>query len=138
MKYALMFVLSLTSSVAMADGFRCQGDGFRAKLYNEVQPERGTRNPAVLIVSQRDEGTIVKLEGDEIEKTITERSVSYEGKTNGYQDGRFVFTKLQVAKRPRLMGPLAGTYLGVLSVHADGEELAVRLVCDRYLKTPRE
>ena len=138
MKFILITALSLVSSAAMADGFRCQGEGFRAKLYNEVQPERGTRNPAVLIVSQRNAGTIATLEGDEIEKTVTDHAVAYEGKTNGKVDGRFVYVKLEVAKRARQTGPLAGLHSARLTVNQDGASALASMVCDRYLKQPRE
>jgi hypothetical protein len=138
MKYIVVSLLSLVSSVAMADGFRCQGEGYRVKQYNQVQPEEGTRNPAVLVVSHQDAGTLATLEGDEIQKTITEDTVIYEGKTNSKLDGRFMYVKLEVAKKAKLTGPLAGKHLAELTVNADGSSDTALLACKRYRKRDQQ
>lgn len=138
MKLVIITALSLVSSVAMADGFRCQGGDFRVKLYNETQPERGTRNPAVLIVSERSIGTVAKLDGADIEKTNKVGSVVYEGKANSKRDGRFVYVKFQVLKRAEVEGVYAGQHLARLTLNQNGYSRLQTLACDRYLKGERE
>ncbi|MBI3544951.1 MAG: hypothetical protein HY075_16890, partial [Deltaproteobacteria bacterium] len=130
----IITALSLVSSVAMADGFRCQGQDFRVKLFNETQPGRGTRNPAVLVVSERSIGTLATLEGEEITKTNRSTTVVYEGQTNGRQDGRFVAVKLVVAKT----ADTDGTHLARLTVNADGQSRSETLSCERYLKRDQQ
>lgn len=138
MKLFIITALSLVSSVAMADGFRCANDDFRVKLYNEVQPENGTRNPAVLVVSEKGVGTIATLDGSEIEKTITETSVIYKGTTNSKLDGRYVSVKLSVRKTPSAYAKYEGQHHGVLTINADGETVKQSVLCARYKKTDRE
>ena len=138
MKYIVISILSLVSSVAMADGFRCQGEGYRAKQYNKVQPAEGTRNPAVLVVSHEDVGTLATLEGEDIQKSITEDTVIYEGQTNSSVDGRFVHVKLEIAKKPKLTGPYAGKHLAELTLNADGESKNALLACKRYRKRDQQ
>lgn len=50
----LMAVLSVvTIAQAQADGFKCEGEkyGTSIKVYNNTQPVKGTRNVAVMVVS---------------------------------------------------------------------------------------
>jgi hypothetical protein len=139
MKLFLIALFTLVSSVAMADGFRCQNDGgLRVKLFNEIQPERGTRNPAILIVSERARGTLATLEGTEIEKTIDEASVTYEGQTNGTRDGRFVYVKLEVSKKAETDGDVAGMHRAVLTVNADNSSRSDLVYCERYRKSDQQ
>ena len=138
MKLLIITMLTLVSSVAMADGFRCQSADFRVKLYNQTRPEDGTRNPAVLVVSERDLGTIALLNGEEIVKTNGSDFVTYEGQVNGKQDGRFVSVKLAVAKQAEEEGVFAGFHVAKLTVNANGETRTAILACERYLKGARE
>ncbi|MBI3558648.1 MAG: hypothetical protein HY074_20465 [Deltaproteobacteria bacterium] len=140
MKLVIVTALTLVSSisVAMADGFRCQNNTLRAKLFNETQPGRGTRNPAVLVVSERDVGTLATLEGDEIVKTNGEFVVTYEGQANSRQNGRFVAVKLEIEKQAEKDGIFAGLHLAKLLVNADGENREATLTCERYLKAERQ
>lgn len=138
MKLFLITVLSLVSSVAMADGFRCQGTDFRVKLYNETQPERGTRNPAVLVVYERGVGTVATLMRDEITKTSGDESYVYEGQTNGRKDGRFVSVTLEISKTAETEGAYAGLHVGTLTVNANGHSRTGSVACERYLKRTQE
>ena len=138
MKFVLISILSLVSTIAMADGFRCQGSDFRVKLFNQVQPELGTRNPAVLVVSERGVGTIATLQGDEINKLNSPNTVIYHGQGNGYQNGRFVFVRLEVNKTAEEGGIYAGYHLATLEVNADNASRVATLACNRYLKQGRE
>ena len=138
MKLFIVTALTFVSSVAMADGFRCQNNTFHAKLFNETQPGRGTRNPAVLVVSERDVGTLATLEGDEIVKTNGEFVVTYEGQTNSRQDGRFVGVKLEIEKQAEKGGLFAGLHLAKLLVNADGVSREATLTCQPYRKIERQ
>lgn len=137
MKYFVVAMLSLVSSVAMADGFRCSGDGYRVKLYNEVNPKNGTKNPAVFVVYEKGVGTVATLFRDEISAEYGKEVVTYDGQTNGKLDGRFVYVKLEIEKQAQEQGPLAGARLAQLTVNADGESRIAELACTRYLKGDR-
>ncbi len=52
MKIALLAFVLISSSIAKADGFLCETQsGLRLKVFNHVEPSRGTRAPAVIVVS---------------------------------------------------------------------------------------
>lgn len=54
MKYSLLALLSLlTASAAKADGFKCVGQntGLNIKVFNQTNPQAGTRTPAILIIA---------------------------------------------------------------------------------------
>lgn len=50
---ALFFLVLMIPASALADGFICHGDqsGIEMAIYNQVNPHLGTRNPAVLVIS---------------------------------------------------------------------------------------
>jgi hypothetical protein len=50
---ALILMLSVIAAPAMADGFECENlsENVRIQVYNEVQPSRGTRSSAVMVIS---------------------------------------------------------------------------------------
>lgn len=52
MKYALIVLVLIASSIAKADGFLCETQsGLRLKVFNHLAPAHGTRTPAVMVVS---------------------------------------------------------------------------------------
>ncbi|MDZ4662579.1 MAG: hypothetical protein SGJ18_13285 [Pseudomonadota bacterium] len=53
MKLLITLLTALTASQAMADGFTCKtyGDDLTIKVYNKTQPSEGTRNAAVMVIS---------------------------------------------------------------------------------------
>lgn len=135
MKYLLFIAMfSLVSSVAMADGFRCSGEGFRVKMYNQVQPELGTKNPAVLVVFEKGAGTLATLYGEEIEAEYSSDTLVYGGQTNGKLDGRFVHVNLEIEKQPSEDGK---THAARLTVAENGLRRIAYLACARYLKGER-
>lgn len=127
-------MFSLVSSVAMADGFRCSGEGFRVKMYNQVQPDLGTKNPAVLVVFEKGTGTLASLYGDEIEAEYSSETVMYAGQTNGKLDGRFVHVNLEIEKQPSVD---AETHAARLIVAENGLRRIAHLACSRYIKGER-
>lgn len=74
----LLVVGLVASSTSFASGFVCQSeDGLTVKLYNQVHATKGTRNPAVLVVSSDADGTLLVRKGDEIRKTNYRSMVRY-------------------------------------------------------------
>lgn len=55
-KTLLVASTALSLSPAFADGFLCHSDAhhLNVKLFNHTRPEMGTRNPAVMIISDRE------------------------------------------------------------------------------------
>lgn len=134
MKNILFATLCSMAIQAQASGFLCEGSGYKAKLYNHVSPTEGTANPAVLIVSEEDGGTLARLSDDEIEKTTSSKTVTYAGVTNQERNGRFVSVALKLVKSPISEGSLEGQYFAILTVTEDGMVLNVKMACKRYLK----
>ncbi|MBK9294929.1 MAG: hypothetical protein IPM57_10905 [Oligoflexia bacterium] len=133
MKSLLLLSSLFLASTTYASGFTCTGQGFNVQMYNNTQPAKGIHNPAVLVVSHQQHGTLAVLRGDEIQKWNTPQSISYSGQTNAYQTGRFVFAHLFVSKQP-LGGANSSQRAGNLTVRMDKKELSARVVCERYLK----
>jgi len=155
MKAFIVIAAILASSAAKADGFVCQtveGD-LNVKVYNQVQPEQGTRNAAVMIVSdpsiRAGNKTIAKFSA--ANGTLTSRQMMYVADVD-----------LRFTDSSRVGELISGTKLGELteislnvdfayspaSTMAAGEETAAELklvkrngavitrdvVCSRYLK----
>jgi hypothetical protein len=146
-------IVIAASATAQADGWVCTSDesSLNVKIYNQSQPELGTRNAAVLILSDANIGggrkTIAKF--DAAESLVAQYGSTYTGKV----DLRFNNT----GRKGELIG---GTKLGELAlvhvlvdfsylaplehgeetsaelvlVKRDGEELSETLTCARYLK----
>ena len=129
----LISATTLFSMNTFASGFVCRGQGYSAKLYNEVDPSRGTQNPGILIVSGDSTGTIATIRGSEIDKSSTSSTVVYEGRTNDYKTGRFLSVSLSVAKQP-LLGSDGTQHHGRLVVNADNGHWVANMVCNPYLK----
>ncbi|MDZ4676665.1 MAG: hypothetical protein SGI74_04070 [Oligoflexia bacterium] len=131
----ISFLCVLISSVSFASGYECQGQGYRVKMYNHVQPVNGTSNPAVLIVSSenRDVGTIGTARGVEISKAVTARTEIYEAKLRVNQTGRYAGVNFQVTKEPGSNG----LHWGRLVLAADGASYGGDMACRRYLKDQR-
>jgi hypothetical protein len=134
MKSFIISVLVLTSSYSFASGFVCSGQGYNVKLYNQTQPELGTKNPAVLIVSSDRAGTLAVLKGDDILKTNTANTFIYSGLINGKQNGRFMSVELQVVKQPVSGGAFDGQHFALLTINADSGSDRAKLACSLYLK----
>ena len=134
MKNLLIVAALLVSSTSFASGFVCSGQGYRVKMYNQVQPQLGTKNPAVLVVSHAQAGTLAVLSADEIVKTNKVHSVVYSGQTNARTNGHFVFVQLEVVKQPIREGESMGQHVARFAMNADGRSVAATMVCQPYLK----
>ncbi len=125
-----------TSSFAMADGFKCEtrdGD-LVVKVYNHVQPEEGTRNGAVMVISDKNvqlgRKTIARF--TDVNSTLKSKGALYMAKV----DLRFADSR----RKGELIG---GTKLGQLANISldvdfkynrpleDGEETTGELVLDK-------
>jgi len=51
MKTLIISTLMLVSTIAKADGFVCTVDDFTVRAYDQVQPSEGTKNAAVIVIS---------------------------------------------------------------------------------------
>jgi hypothetical protein len=127
-------VITIASSIAMASGFRCEGQGYSVKLYNEVQPSLGTKNPAVLVVSSPEMGTIIRLQGSEIEKLQSVNAVAYQGNTRDVNTGRFASVRIEIVKQPVASGDYAGQHFARLQIKSDNGTWTAKLACSEYLK----
>lgn len=154
MKSLLIAILSLGfSGAAMADGFVCEtADGhYTVRVYNHTNPSRGTRNGAMLIVSDNTVSsgrrTVATFDG---ENTLWDRDgASYEANvdlrySNSNRAGENVFgtklglidtIKLNVAfsyASPVRSGRALDAQLIVLK--RNGQKGKIAAVCSRYLK----
>ena len=89
----LSLVLSLNLiSLAHADGFVCTADdsGIKIKVYNQVEPNLGTRSPAVMIIS---DPTLVKSNQTLVTFSSNLQNLSYRGK--GLYSGQVQINAIQ-------------------------------------------
>jgi hypothetical protein len=129
----ISIAFALISSMSMASGFVCQGQGYTVRLYNEVQPTQGTKNPAVLIVSSSQLGTIAVLRGTDIQYFTTAKALLYGGDTHNKQTGHFMNVELALS-RVAVNDANEPEKLAHLKLTADGGEFNSTLVCEQYLK----
>jgi hypothetical protein len=155
MKKTILFlsaVASLASSVAIADGFVCKsGDGLRIKMYNHVEPALGTRNGAIMILSddsiQYGRKTIARF--TDVKGTLSNSGASYEANVDlrlndsGRKGELVLGTKLGELDRVYVdvafsyAAPVSAQELLVGTVTAtkrNGAIVEKALVCSRYLK----
>lgn len=147
---AMMFM----GSAAQADGFICENyaGNLRMKVYHQTQPELGTRNVAVLVVSDptlsHGRKTIAKFTADDA--LVTSHSASYTANVdlryrNSNRKGELIGgTKLGELDHIILSvdhafnSPVAaGTELGGVAVlvrRGSASDIQIPMVCTRYLK----
>jgi hypothetical protein len=129
----ISIAMSLVSSLSLASGFVCEGQGYTVRMYNQVQPSQGTKNPAALIVSSGQLGTIAVVKGSDIQLYQTNQAFVYTGVSHDKHTGRFINVELAVSRSTQ---DNAGEpeRLGHLKLTADGGDFAATLVCEQYLK----
>ena len=136
MKFFIASVITLASIQSFASGYLCEGvdsenHTYRVKLYNEVDPGAGTKNPAALIVSTPTVGTIATVKGQDIAKINGERAVTFSGISHDYHTGRYVSVQLVIAKAAQAGGK---NHFGRLSLAADHVQVDAKLSCAYVLK----
>ena len=155
MKKVMLFVsaiASLASVSAKADGFVCKTDeGLTIKMYNHVQPEQGTRNASVMILSDdtisAGRKTIARF--TDVKGTVSNSGASYEANVDlrlndsGRKGELVLGTKLGELDRVYVdvafrYGHLAasGELMSgtITATKRNGEIIEQALECARYLK----
>ncbi len=152
---ALLLAIALVSvsATAKADGFRCTSDStsLNVKIYNEVQPSAGTRNGAVMVLSNpeisfpnKTVATFTSAKG-----TLENSGSKYTGKVDlrvseSSRAGEFIGkTRLGMLKNVVVAlsfnaskpVPAGASVLGWVTLNRrDGNKETYRLNCTRYLK----
>lgn len=150
---ALVVMMSLISAPAFADGFYCENleANIRVKAYNQVAPEHGTRNSAVMVLSNPavsgGRKTIATFE--EADGLLTNSGSHYIGHVdmrfnNSARGGELLAgTKLGEVKDVVLDVEFSyaqpvddeAELAGVLTLEKrNGDVITVDLLCERYLK----
>lgn len=149
----LIIALALLSTSAYADGFKCQTitEDLNIKVFNQVQPELGTRNPAVMVLSNPavnvGRKAIAVLRAP---KTLTtDAGMKYVGRVDlrfkeSRRKGELILgTKLGYVKTIELDldfsygSPVAldDTVLGTITINKrNGDQIFEEVTCSRYLK----
>lgn len=153
MKSLLVASLMVLSSVAMADGFKCEqlDSGLNIKVFNKTDASAGTRNAAVMVLSDSNIGsgnkTIASFKANK--RTLGQNGTSYMAQVDlrvseSSRSGENILgTKLgQIAKiyvdvDHNYNEPMAnGEYTtGTISIEKrNGDVKSFDLDCARYLK----
>lgn len=152
MKMTIFALMMAASSLASADGFVCETDaGLKLKVYNHTSAAEGTRNAAVLVVSDASVAhgrkTIAKF--TDVAGTLSQSGTVYTAKVDlrfndssrqgewigGTKLGELAQIKLSVAHN--YLQPLADgetAYATAKYIKRNGEVLVDRAICTRYLK----
>ncbi len=153
MKLLITLLTALSASTAMADGFTCKtyGDELTVKVYNKTQPTEGTRNAAVMILSDSElaygNKTIAKFTADgnlENSGAAYTAGVDLRRLDSSRKGENILGTKLgnvdsiALAVDFKYNEPVAaGTVLlgRVTIVKRDGDIISEKMDCVRYLKS---
>lgn len=152
MIYAVLSA-ALVSTPAFADGFVCESerDNLAIKIFHETSPSEGTRNAAVLIASdtsvQAGNKTIARFSQANLtlgnEASVYTANVDHRFNDSNRKGELIGGTKIGALKylvlkvdfsyaRPVAEGALLRGDLTL--VKRNGEQVAIDLVCSRYLK----
>lgn len=129
----LMVLGMVVTSATFASGFKCEAtddSGYSAKLFNHVSG--ATRTPAVLVVSQKGAGTLLKVDGEEIRKTNRANTVRYTVEGNSKTADQVI---LQISfKEGREVIEAGESADAQLIFVTEGQRDVVPMECVRYLK----
>lgn len=127
-----LFFGVIASSSGFASGFTCTShEGYKVKLYNQVDPHEGTRNPATFVLSDEN-GTVLVRHDSEITKKNYANSTSYIVDGPNISAHTVVFSvqyKEGIDEKLEIKN-VAGRLIFV----GDEGRSSVALVCKRYLK----
>ena len=152
---ALVIAIAMMSfaATAQADGFRCQSEGgeMNVKIYNHTAPEAGTRNGAVMVLSNpeisRGSKTIASFSS--AKGTLEQKGARYVGSVDlrvseSSRAGEFIgrtrlgmLKEVVVALDHNILEPIAHgeEVTGRITLkRRDGNKESYRLECTRYLK----
>lgn len=139
MKSKVVTLLScamVLGTAAFGSGYTCsgtdaQGLDWGVKLYNHTSVE--TRVPSILVVSNTEQGTLLKREGSEIKKVNRKNTVQFVVEGNRKIDADSVV--FQVAHKEGRETLTDGEEVeGQLILVKDEAKEVVSLTCTRYLK----
>jgi hypothetical protein len=151
----LMAVLSVATIVqAKADGFKCEGASYGTliKVYNNTQPSKGTRNLAIMVVSDpsrdagdrtiaifRDSQGLVSSNGTLYSAKVDHRfkSVQVGKEIAGMDISELYGIKLNINFNYTLDTPsTAGDFYPAVATYTDanGSKKSENMTCSRYLK----
>lgn len=153
MKLLISLLTVLSATQAMADGFTCKTyDGTLAiKVYNKTQPSEGTRNAAVMILSDAGvaygnktiakftaEGTL-ENSGAEYDASVDLRRVDSSRKGEnilGTKLGNVASISVQVDFKYNAPVPHGTELFGLVTIgKRDGSYVSEKMDCFRYLKS---
>lgn len=147
------------ATVAHADGFVCDAthESLRIQVYNRTHPREGTRNVAIMVISDpskaRGERTLFRFEADN--ETVVSQGARYIAtvmtpdmilpnsenpffdapRIQGIQFGQLQEIALEIDFSYRYPVPNGEPVAGVLELYqVNGDQLWVDLDCRRYLK----
>lgn len=130
----LAIVTLALATNAQASGFKCEGNGYSAKLFNKTTG--GTRIPAKFILSHEDASprTLLSRGEGEISKSNNVNTVKYVVHGNTKVSADTVI--LQINFKEGLETLEAGEQVSgsLILVNEDGSREVSRLTCERYLK----
>lgn len=125
----LIGLMALVSAGSFASGFKCEGDQYSVKLFNKTVD--GTRIPAVMVVSEKEHGTLFRASGSEIRKVNRINSVQYI--VNMDEDKYILQVAFKEGKETLEEGESVDGQL--IMILEDGDSKVVEpLECVRYLK----
>lgn len=152
-KFAMAGLVLLAATQAQADGFVCQTEdqSLQIKVYNNTQPERGTRNAAVMVLSdprvQDGRKTIARF--TDVNGTLANSGATYEANVDlRFRDSRRKGEYLMGTRLGQLDAIIldvafsygspvrAGDVLHgeIVAIKRSGERLSQWVICNRYLK----
>lgn len=137
MKNFLFIVVAVfaVGSQAFASGFACADDsGNRVKIYNHLNPEDGTRLPAVFVLSNKNIGTLLVAKGEQISKRNHTEVVQYAVRGNALLGVDYVVVQIQFKEGRQVLAKGATVPGNLILAKQDGRRSVTKLRCQRYTK----
>ncbi len=152
-KLLILVSVLLTASMAKADGFECQtvaGD-LNIKVYNQVMPSAGTRNGAVMVVSDpavsagRKTVSVFTAEEGTLVNTGSKHYANVDERFNNIPKGEYLSgTRIDYLKsiildvdfsynEPVSFGDMVEGWM-ILTRENGGPQIKEAVLCERYLK----
>lgn len=144
MKKALLLGILVVSTSVFASGWVCKGSGgdtenwkLTVKLFNHTT---NTRVPAILVVSDRNQGTLLTAKNQQIKKTTSGRYTRYSAnvkRSDLLHDSGWISVKLGVKYREGIDAAVPEDHEvpGYITFYQEDQfHDHVDLTCERYLK----
>lgn len=133
-KLLSLVILGVVATSAFGSGFKCESDAYNVKLFNHVNPDSGTRVPAVMVISSPEHGSLLVSEGDAIRKHNRRNTVQYvvEGNSQLGADMAILQIRFKEGRETLEEGETAPGQL-ILVIGDDRDVFQLR--CEWYLKS---